>query len=96
MAGYRLSRKAAKDIDVIYEYGIITFGYNQARSYILELEKNFTALSKTPNIGRKSVLKIANLYQFQFKAHTVFYYKETDGIKVLRVLGSKMDFERYL
>lgn len=96
MAGYKLSRKASKDLDTIYEYGIITFGYNQARNCLLGLEENLTRLSKTPSIGRKSQLKIANLYQFQFKAHTIFFYKGDKAIRILRVLGSKMDFEKHL
>lgn len=96
MEGYRLSRKASKDIDEIYEYGIITFGYNQARNYILKLEKEFTYLSKTQMISRKSPLKIPNLFQYQYKAHTIFYYKEDKKIQILRILGSRMYFDRHL
>jgi toxin ParE1/3/4 len=40
MAGYRLSSKAAADLEAIYEYTIINFGLGQAQAYLLVLHRS--------------------------------------------------------
>jgi len=96
MADYKLSRLASKDLDTIYEYGIITFGHRQAEGYILALEKTLSKLASVPTIGRKSDLNIGNLYQFPYKSHTIFYKKGEGKVYILRILGARMDFNSHL
>ncbi|WP_425597896.1 type II toxin-antitoxin system RelE/ParE family toxin [Ulvibacterium marinum] len=36
------------------------------------------------------------LFRFRQKAYVIFYKKEENGIRVVRILGSKMDFISHL
>ena len=96
MASYKLSRRASEDLDTIYEYGIFTFGHQQARNYILELEKNLQLIAKSPKIGKKFSSHKRQLLQFNFKSHTVFYMIDDNFIRIIRILGARMDFDRHL
>ena len=48
MAVYDLSEAALKDIDRLYEYGILNFGLNQANKYYDALFAHFQQLTETP------------------------------------------------
>mgnify|MGYP006281162413 CR=1 FL=1 len=52
MAGYRLSSKAAEDIESIYEFTVLRFGLGQARNYLNALEERFDLLAQSPGLGR--------------------------------------------
>ncbi len=96
MADYKLSRLAAKDIANIYEYGILKFGLKQSQIYLREMEMSLEVLSQRPEIGIDSFFLTIRLLRFRQKSHVIFYKKEDNGIRVVRILGSKMDFVRHL
>ena len=52
MAVYRLSTRAALDLDEIYEYTILNFGLTQAQSYLNGLHERFENLAQQPMLGR--------------------------------------------
>lgn len=54
MAVYRLSAKAASDLDTIYEYTILRFGLDQARVYLFGLQEQFQILAEQPAHGRQA------------------------------------------
>ncbi len=96
MADYKLSRLAAQDIANIYEYGILKFGLKQAQLYLREMEMSLEVLAQRPEIGIDSFFLTIRLLRFRQKSHVIFYKKEDNGIRVVRILGSKMDFVRHL
>ena len=55
MAVYRLSKKAAADLDGIHEYSVVTFGTTQARNYLNRLHERFEILAQQPMLGRQEV-----------------------------------------
>ncbi len=46
MAQYRLTRKADRDIESHYEYGIRNFGLDKAQSYMLDMYERFVSLAE--------------------------------------------------
>ena len=96
MASYKLSAKAAADIDGIYEYTILTFGLEQARAYICGLHHGLEILATHPNSGRDAADLGSGLRRYDYQMHIVFYRPARDGIQIIRVLHQSMDAKRHL
>lgn len=96
MAGYSLSSRAARDIDEIYEYSILTFGLDQARRYVQGLDDQLGELATHPQRGRRVDELSLGLRRWRYRAHIIFYESSSTGIFVVRVLHTSMDIERQL
>ena len=97
MADYSLSVKGTIDISGLYEYGIEKFGFSQAQTYLLGLEKCLQDLAQNPKRGRRvKVFKKEYLMNYRYVSHVIFYTPTYAGIFVVRVLGKRMDFKRHL
>ena len=96
MAVYRLSPKAADDLDGIYEYTILNFGLAQAREYLLGLHERFQNLADYPMHGRSAAQLASKLRRLEYRSHIVFYVPNNDGIRIVRVLHESMDVAGHL
>jgi len=96
MAVYSLSSKAAADVDSIYEYTILNFGVEKARSYVSGLEKGFQTLANNPLLGRSAGNLEAELRRFEIQSHIVFYTATETGVFIVRVLHESMDVEQHV
>ena len=96
MAAYSLSSKADADLEGIYEYTILNFGLEQARTYLLGLHERFETLAEHPMHGRKADELAPGLRRFEYQAHIVFYVPKDQGIRIVRVLHQSMDVKRHL
>jgi toxin ParE1/3/4 len=96
MGVYKLSRKAEIDLAEMYEFGMRKFGLLQAQKYFLEMHDVFQVLDENSDLGRDASEYIEDLKRFAFKAHTLFYFKTTSGIFILRVLSQRIDYEQNL
>jgi len=96
MPKYILSVKADKDQDDIAEYTLEKWGEKQALEYIVGLVACLEKIAKTPDIGRDASEFSLNLKRFNYKAHSIFYKTTDTGILIVRILGQKQDFQRYL
>lgn len=96
MGVYSTSRAAESDLADIYEFGILKFGTEQARKYLLKLQTTLQILAKTPDIGRSASEFHLGLRRFSCESHIIFYQATDEGIFVIRILNQSMDFERYL
>ncbi len=95
MAKYRLSRRAAADVDEIADYSIKQFGIKQARRYRDGLETCFQTLAENPRLGRSAEQLAPSLRRFEHQSHIVFYIPEDWGVLIVRVLHEKMDVPRH-
>lgn len=95
MAKYRLSRRAAIDLEAVAEYTIERFGIEQARRYREELKACFEQLVGNPSMGRRAEQLAHGLQRFEHQSHIVFYQREADGLLIVRVLHSRMDVPRH-
>lgn len=95
MAAYRLSRRAALDLDEIYEYTILVFGLTQAQRYLNGLHDRFGILTQQPMLGRPAGQVAANLRRYEYGSHAVFYLPQGESILIVRVLHENMDASRH-
>ena len=96
MAGYRLTPKAADDLDGIYEYTITNFGLGQARDYLNGPHRRFGDLAERPALGRGADRLAPELRRYPYRSHVVFYMLENEGVLIVRVLHESMDAPRHL
>lgn len=96
MGVYSTSRAAESDLANIYEFGILKFGVEQARKYLLKLHTTLQTLAKTPDIGRNASEFSLGLKRFAYESHIIFYQTTDEEIFIIRVLNQSMDFERHL
>ena len=96
MVAYRLSSKAAADIEDIYEFTVVRFGLTQARDYIHALEARFENLAQNPRFGRSAEELAPGLRRSEIKAHVIFYVTDQRGVRIVRVLHAQMDAPGHL
>lgn len=94
---YVISVKAKGDIKSIAKYTIKEFGENQSLKYAHGLKEVLGELANNPELGRRYVaVKNQMLLRYRYKSHIIFYYIDTKGIFIVRILGSKMNFPMHL
>lgn len=92
MAGYRLSRKAAADLDDIYDYTIEEHGLVSARKYLEDLHACFESLAEHPMLGRRAGRVAPGMRRHECRSHVVFYVPDAPGsVNIARVLHVRMD-----
>ena len=96
MGVYRVSGKAETDLAKMYEYGIETFGLEQAQAYLLGMHALFQVLANNTYLGRDASEFILSLKRFSYKSHTIFYIPTDIDILIVRVLNQSMDYENNL
>ncbi|TYP75262.1 type II toxin-antitoxin system RelE/ParE family toxin [Aquimarina intermedia] len=96
MGVYKVSRKAEMDLAKMYEYGIETFGFKQAKEYVLGMHMLFQVLADNTILGRDASEFMLLLKRFSYKSHTVFYLATDIDILIVRVVNQSMDYEQNL
>jgi len=92
MAVYKISGKASADVDDIYEYTIVNFGIEQARTYLHGLSDCFKTLAENPLRGRAADELAPELRRYEYQSHVVFYREMEQYTLIVRVLHKRMDF----
>ncbi|MEZ5007175.1 MAG: type II toxin-antitoxin system RelE/ParE family toxin [Chitinophagales bacterium] len=88
---YVLSEAADKDIEEIFDYTNYKFGFNQAVTYLENLEEFFQKLVEYPELGRaRDELKVG-LYSLTMQSHVVFYRILNHSIRIVRVMHKSKD-----
>jgi len=95
MAAYRLTPRAADDLDGIYEYTIANFGLERARDYLNGLHRRFGDLAERPALGRAAAHLASRLRRVPYRSHVVFYMPEDRSVLIVRVLHESMDAPRH-
>jgi toxin ParE1/3/4 len=95
MPRYRLSRRAAADVDEIADFTIEQFGIEQARRYRDRLETCFQTLAENPRLGRSAEQLAPDLRRFEHQSHVIFYVPENGSVLIVRVLHESMDVSRH-
>ncbi len=95
MAGYRLSRAAADDLENILEFGIETFGVPQATRYFDTLTQRLSDLADDPLLYPAVDDVRAGYRRSVSGAHSIYYRVEDEVVLIVRVLG-RQDIQRAL
>ena len=96
MAIHRLTRRAAADLDEIFDYTARRFGLAQAHAYLDGINSVCEQLAANPLVGRSAESLAPGLRRHEFRSHVLFYTTGTGGVVIVRVLHSKMDALRHL
>jgi toxin ParE1/3/4 len=96
MAEYRLSKKAQRDLDAIFDYTVEQWGLEQALRYTDTIEAGCAALANAPQLAQ-SCAYIRPGYRRRSVEYHVIYIKITSyGIAVIRILHQRMDAVRHM
>jgi toxin ParE1/3/4 len=89
MANYHLSLEAGSDLNRLYEYGVLTFGPNQADEYYDSLIFQFQEIANYPT-RYSAVDEIRKGYRRSLHgSHSIYYQLESGGIVIVRILGQQ-------
>ena len=93
---YRLSDMSAQDMLDIYVTGVREFGTARAEKYYSGLVRMFDFLSENPRAARERPEFAPPVRIHPFGSHVVIYTLEDRGVFIVRVLGGRQDWARYL
>lgn len=92
---YDLSEKAKADLRGIWNFTEDRWGEQQADTYYREIIKTIELLATGDRQGRKADVRDGYL-KYPIGRHFVYFTRENDRIKVVRVLHQGMDVDRHL
>lgn len=95
---YKISVKAADDIEKIWLYTAENWSASQADRYINLIFDEIEYLAKNPMLGRDFSHIRENYRCSKVKSHLIFYRKPKIGaeIEIIRVLHQRMDVDTRL
>lgn len=96
MSLFLVSQAARSDLKNIAAYTQKTWGADQRRVYLKELDLAFLFLAENPFSGASCDYIISDLRKFCHKSHVIFYVIRDNSIFIARVLHKSMDVESQL
>jgi len=89
MGTYKLSREAENDVENIYYYGVVAFGFSQADQYYDGFIERFQRIADAPLMYPHASDIRENYRRNVYGAHSIYYRIETDRVFVVRVIGKQ-------
>jgi len=95
-ANYRLTPRAAEDLDAIADYTIDTWGLDQLESYLRSLDSRFEWLAENPLAGRERNDVHRGYRSFPEGSHVIFYVVSGDYVDIIGIPHKSMDIGPHL
>ncbi len=92
---WRLSRRAARDLDDIWDYTATRWDEEQAERYLRQIQQAIERIAASPDRGRRRDDIKAGYFSASTGAHLIFY-RVGDTLDVVRILHQRMDPARHL
>ena len=92
MTGYRLSRSAELDLELIFLEGLDRFGSAQAERYKSELKSSLDRLSRFPGMAHLRMDVSPPVRIQPFRAHVIVFDVGDEGITVVRIRHGREDW----
>ena len=89
MAGYELTYAADQDFENIVEFGLDTFGVDQALRYQKGMMQRFAKLAEQPKLYPAVDHIRAGYRRSVYGSHSIYYRIESHGIVIVRILGQQ-------
>lgn len=87
---YVLSKPAQVDLEEIFDYTVINFGFDQAIKYVSSFDDTFKNLLKNSELGRPRNEIKKDLRSLIHRNHAIYYTSIKNQIRIIRILhGSK-------
>jgi toxin ParE1/3/4 len=97
MTRYVLSPRAQKDVDETWNYTVTRRNLRQAEIYVRQIQDAIETVAAEPKIARSCHDVRPGYWKYPAGSHVVFFRLTDNGIlDVVRILHSRMDFERHL
>lgn len=96
MAEYRLTPKAQRDLDEVFEYTLAHWGLPLAMRYTDLIEAACADLAKAPQQAQACVNIRPGYRRRGVEQHVVYFRPTSYGIAVTRILHQRMDAARHL
>ena len=96
MAEYRLSPRAQRDLDAVFDYTMAQWGLPQAMRYTDLIEGTCADLAEAPQQAQ-GCAHIRPAYRRRSVEQHVIYFRLTSyGVAIVRILHQRMDTARHL
>jgi len=95
-ADYRLTPRAAEDLDAIADYTMVTWGLDQLERYLQLLNDRFEWLARNPLAGRERNDVHRGYRSFPEGSHVIFYIVSGDHVDVIGIPHKSMDIGPHL
>lgn len=94
-AAYRLTPRAAADIDLIADYTIETWGLVQLETYLQGLSNRFEWLADNPFAGRERNDVHPGYRSYPEGRHLIFYIVNDDHVDIIGIPHKSMDVSAF-
>ena len=91
-----LRPRAQRDLEEIWAYTARTWSPGQAETYIRQIQHGCGIIADDPRLGRPCDDIRAGYRKFKSGSHFLFYRPINDGVEIVRILHSSMDFNQHL
>lgn len=96
MAEYRLSPKAQRDLEAIFDYTVEQWGLPQALRYTDLIEATCTKLAEAPLRSQDCSIIRSRYRRRNVEQHAIYFRRTSYGVAVIRILHQRMDAARHL
>jgi toxin ParE1/3/4 len=96
MSGWKLSRRARKDLAEVWYYSNRQWGPEQADRHIAGLQEACGKLAANPSLGRPLPEVPKEVRQYLYGSHVIVYQMDGEQVYVARILHEAMDHLRHL
>lgn len=96
MAEYRLSPKAQRDLDGIFDYTVERWGLAQALRYTDLIEATCAKLAEALLQSQDCAIIRPGYRRRTVEQHAVYFQQTSYGIAIIRILHQRMDAGRHL
>ncbi len=96
MAEYRLSPKAQRDLDGVFDYTVAQWGLPQALRYADLIEAACASLAEAPLQSQSCATIRPGYRRRNVEQHVIYFRQARYGIAVIRILHQRMDAPRRL
>lgn len=93
---YFISKEAEDDIDAIWLHGLDRWGLKQADAYQNKIYEMINFLVENITFGKKRDDIEPGYISYSVGSHLIFFKRDIDEIKIIRVLYKGMDYEKHL
>ena len=93
MSSFSVSSAARIDLKKIAAYTQKTWGVEQRRTYIKEIDTAFHFLAENPLSGVACDYVLKGLRKHRHGHHTIFYENNSDDVFIVRILHKSMDVD---
>jgi len=96
MAEFRLSPRAQRDLEGIFDYTVKQWGLPQALVYTDLIEATCADLAQAPQRSQDCAAIRVGYRRRTVEQHVIYFRLMSDGIAIIRILHQRMDPIRHL